>query len=120
MELGRFLVEVRRAKGLGLREAAKAIGCTHQRLQELERGISVRTGNPTRPSMELVGKIARAYGLPSERLLALAGYAIGDTAALSSEERELLTVFGALCVDHRSLALDLLRTMAMRQVVRDE
>lgn len=116
-ELGEFLRGQRGNLGLGLREAAKRIGISHQRLIEIERGTSYSTGKTTLPRREVVKAIATAYGLSEPLLLTLAGYAGADLSTLSVDHREVLMLFDALPADRKLLAIATLR--AFTSVARD-
>lgn len=110
---GSFIRELRETERLSLRQAAKRIGVTHPRLAELEAGITHATGRPTRPTREMVQRIARTYGVAYDTLLDLAGYA-REHSELSDED--------ALMLDHfRSLDLRGKRTaLRMMVVLREE
>jgi len=109
-QFGRKLTELRKQRGWSLRKAALTIGISHMRLGELETGRSRSTGNPTRPTRELVGKIALVYGVPKDYLLEAAGYA-REHPALSDQDALLLDLFHALDTPHRSMALEILRVL---------
>lgn len=111
-ELGEFLRLQRESHGLGLREAAKRIGISHQRLIELERGLSYGTGKATLPRREVVKAIAQAYSLSEALLLTFAGYAGADLSSLSEDHREVLMLFDALPADRKLLAIATLRAFA--------
>lgn len=72
--MGRLLYQLREARQLSQREAARQIGISQARLVSLEHGCDLHTGRPTLPSPELTAEIARVYHYPKERLMLLAGH----------------------------------------------
>ncbi|MNL38773.1 Helix-turn-helix domain protein [compost metagenome] len=111
-DFGKYLKAQRNARGWTLRHAAKQIGTSLSRLSEIERGQSYHTEHATRPSRELVEKIAQAYELSPTLLLTEAGYPVGPTAELSPEAVRMLSLFEALPTERKRLALGILRLMA--------
>lgn len=71
---GALLFQLREARGLSQRAAAKLVGVSNTRLMSLENGKDKNSGRPTLPSPELTVRIAQAYRVPKDRLLMLAGY----------------------------------------------
>lgn len=113
-ELSGFGAQVRAKRemlGWTVRDAAPRLGISRSRLSEIERGQSYSTGNPTRPSRELVEKIAEVYGLPLELLLVLAGYPEEAPLELSPASRDMLVLFERLTPDGQRLALGMLRML---------
>lgn len=90
-DFGRLIYEARLARGWSLRQAAKATGIGHTRLDELEKSQGWHTRMATEPSMEQVVQLARAYEMPVHELFTLAGFE--PLYALDTDEREL---FGAM------------------------
>ena len=109
-QFGKKLAELRKQHGWTLRKAALAIGISHMRLGELEIGRSRSTGNPTRPTRDLVGKIAQVYGVPKDYLLERAGYA-REHPTLTDQDALMLDRFHALDDPHRTMALEILRVL---------
>lgn len=107
---GKFIKQQRLARGLKLREAAKLAGVSHARLSEIERGAGYHTLRPTRPSREVVERLAIAYGLPVGPLIALAGYEANAAATLAPDVQEVITLYQALGPARQRLALAMLRT----------
>lgn len=97
---GEYLNQVRRSKGLSLRQAAKLIGTTHGRVDEIERMTDGHTGKPFVPSYVTVVRIAKAYGLAADDLLSRAGYE--PWIDLNEDEKELLRGFRMLATERRS------------------
>ena len=83
---------LRQERGCSLRDAAKRAGISFTRLGEWERGFDTRSHKPIRPSFDGLFRLARAYGIPSDELLHLAGYDLG----MSADERRLLGGFREL------------------------
>lgn len=110
--LGEYLRLQRESLRLGVREAAKLIGVSHQRLIEIERGQSYATGKATLPRKEVVKAIAAAYHLSEPLLLTLAGYAGADPSALATDHKEVLMLYDALPPERKALALATLRVFA--------
>lgn len=102
-----YLADLRAARGLGLREAARAIGVSHSRLLDFENGIDQHTGRPCTPAMATLFKIASAYGVDVVEVLDRAGYRLPGVPR-SEEERRLLTSFQALPTDKQQKLLALL------------
>ncbi|HEY9723260.1 MAG TPA: helix-turn-helix transcriptional regulator [Oscillatoriaceae cyanobacterium] len=90
-----YLSDLRTARGLGLREAARAIGIAHSRLLDFEAGIDQHTGRPCTPAIATLFKIASAYGIDAIEVLDRAGYRLPGVPR-GEEERRLLTSFQAL------------------------
>jgi len=103
------LGQVRRTKGLSLRQAAKLIGTTHGRVDEMERMVDGHTGKPFVPSYVTVVRVARAYGLLPDELLTRAGYE--PWIELSEAEKELMRGFRELDDTRRDRLLDTLRDL---------
>lgn len=110
-QFGAKLRELRENKEWTLRRAAKAAGITHQRLAELEAGVARGTGKATRPSKDVVGRLARAYDVPKDFLLELAGYA-RERPLISDRDALLLDLFHLLSDGKQRLALGMLRLLA--------
>lgn len=111
-DFGSYLKAQRKARGWTLKEAADRIGTSTSRLAEVERGKSYHTDHATRPSRELVERMAYAYGLPVDILLIEAGYSPSPARDLSQEDNRMLLLFQALPPDRKELALGILRLMA--------
>jgi transcriptional regulator with XRE-family HTH domain len=109
--LGAFLKAERQRRGWTIRQAAEKAGVSHNRLVEVERGAKYSTDRPTAPSRELLERLAEAYSLSGTLLLALAGYDEGETAILSDEAKQLVTLFEALPQGQKLVALDLVRVL---------
>ena len=73
-ELGKYLREARHKKNLSLREAAKRIGMSSSRLQEIEASVSKISGKLTKPKPSTLSMIASTYNLPEPMLLDMSGY----------------------------------------------
>jgi transcriptional regulator with XRE-family HTH domain len=82
------LRKLRRARGLGLREAATLAGINHGYLSQLERG-RIAT-----PSPHMLRKLADVYGEPAAMLMQWAGYLADDP--LTPNQRRLLHIIGDL------------------------
>lgn len=111
-DFGRFIKSRRVDMGLSLREAAKRIQISHNRLAELEKGLSYRTANETRPGRELVLRIAASYALPYEPLMAMAGFDVGEASLLAPDSREVVTLYESLSEVRKGIAIELLRALA--------
>lgn len=57
------LFQLRKQRGMSLREAASAIGISHTYLSALEKGKDPRTGNPIVPSQQVLLSICNVYGI---------------------------------------------------------
>ena len=112
-ELGELLKRLRAERGWSRETAAKAIGISRNRLEELELGVTRGTGRPTRPSRENVVNLAAAYGLPRDFLLIRAGY-VAENPELTEQESYVLTVFRTLDNDQQALAMRLLAAIKVR------
>lgn len=106
---GSYIYDVRRQKGWALREAASRIGIAHSRLDEYEKGHNWHSGKTFKPSYQTVVRIAKAYELPVDELLRLAGHEPG--AELTDEEQALVNNFRALSGEGRTRALAFLQEL---------
>lgn len=113
MSIGEHLKKLRLERGLSAREAAKRIGISYTRLQELESGISRTTGKPTSPSTDLLIKIAKGYHQPIPLLLEMAG--LSPVSQDQHQEAELIKVFRELSPKGRELALALIQTVEAQE-----
>lgn len=95
--VGEYLRSVRLDKGWTLREAAKRVGVAHSRVVEVENMLDARLNRPFTPSLQLLRKFAKGYGLVLSDLLRRAGYDIAEE--LDEDERRLLEVWRALPVE---------------------
>lgn|GEM_PF-2882093 len=111
-DLGSYLKELRQRKGWTLRVAAAEIGISASRLTELEAGRSYRTTHKTRPSPDVVERLAAAYGLDPSHLLAEAGYDVGPLAKLGPQEQRLLSIFAGLSDQRKAIGLQMMRVLA--------
>jgi transcriptional regulator with XRE-family HTH domain len=73
-ELGSAVETKRRDLRRSAREVADAAGISAVYLRVIETGLNPKTGRASRPSPEVVVRLARALGMPPDALLALAGY----------------------------------------------
>lgn len=105
---GQALKELRAQKGWSVQKAAVQIGISRYRLDELERGRSRSTGNPTRASRDTVKSLARVYGVPADHLLDLAGYS-REHPELTDEDALLLDLFHRLNPEERAMILRMLQ-----------
>lgn len=112
-EFGELLQDYRKKRGWSLREAATRFELSHMRLSELERGVSRGTGHATRPSREVVRRIALAFGVPTDFLMEQAGYA-REHPELDERSTLLLDLFGELDDGEKDLALRLMAAIRMR------
>ncbi len=110
-DFGAFIKSKREARNWTLRVAAQHVEISASRLAEIERGVSYHTERPTRPTPDLVERIARAYDVPIDYALAEAGYSPHDGARLAPDAERLVSLFESLDPEHRDLALDFLRLL---------
>jgi HTH-type transcriptional regulator, competence development regulator len=68
MEFGQYVKEIRKTKGLSLREAAKRSGVSHPYLSQLENGKN------DKPSLEIINKLAKGLGVNNGDLILAAGH----------------------------------------------
>jgi transcriptional regulator with XRE-family HTH domain len=97
---GEYVFQVRQSKGWSLREAAKHVGITHSRLDEIEKMIDNRSGKRHMPSYKNVVRLAKAYELPIADLLPRAGYETGQE--LDAYERRLVDAYRNLAEPQRT------------------
>lgn len=112
-EFGELLQAYRKKRGWSLREAATRFELSHMRLAELERGVSRGTGHATRPSREVVRRMALALGVPIDNLLEHAGYA-REKPELDERFMLLLDLFAELSESEKALALRLVAAIRTR------
>lgn len=107
---GSFIRRERERQGLSLDRAAARVGLSKSRLRELESGLSLKTGKPSRPTAENVNDLARGLGLDQDHLAGLAGlgYRVNPDSQLESA---LLAAFRSLPQEHRGLAVRILEAM---------
>lgn len=79
MNLGQFIREQRKGKGLTLREAAKRSGVSHPYLSQLENGKN------DKPSPDILRKLATVLDLSNKELMLVAGYISEEEAKEISE-----------------------------------
>lgn len=111
-DFGNYLKDQRERRKWTLRHAAEQIGTSASRLSEIERGQSYHTGNATKPSRELVERIALAYDLPLQVLLASAGYPESGPREFSDEAKLVAAIFENLSPERKELALGMIRLLA--------
>ena len=113
--LGAKLKELRKARGLTLREAAHRLQVSHGHIRELEVGVDHRTGKPVRPGSALLAKLAEVYGFPVDALLALAGLPVEPVekppvpSEAEVDAREIAGISLKLPSDKRKLLLGIAR-----------
>lgn len=103
---GAFIVGLREARKWSQRHAAREIQVSSMRLAELEKGISRTTGHATRPSPELIARMAAVYEVPTDHLRDLAGYA-REHPDLGADEALLLDRFRTLTATNRTMVLEI-------------
>jgi transcriptional regulator with XRE-family HTH domain len=108
---GKTIRALRHERSFSLRKAAGLVGITHPRLAELEVGRAVSTGKATRPSREVVKRLALAYGEPSDYLLELAGYS-REHPDLTADESRALDLLRLLDDVRRKTAIKVLKALA--------
>jgi transcriptional regulator with XRE-family HTH domain len=107
--VGHYLKQVRLAKGWSLRQAAKAIGIAHSRVDEVERMIDGRSNLPFVPSYMTLVRMAKGYGLSPDEVLLRAGYEPG--IELEPDEWALIRGFRGMPPERRQRLL-----VAMREI----
>lgn len=107
-DFGSYIKGQRKALGWTLRQAAAHIGVSSSRLAEIERGKSYHTDHATRPTRELAERIAQAYDLPMDIVLAEAGFPLRSTPDLTPESTRLLAMFETLPPEKRHIVLGIL------------
>lgn len=117
MSIGEYLKKLRQERNLSAREAAKRIGISYTRLQELEMGISRTTGKATSPTTDLLIKIARGYDQPLSLLLEMAGLA--PVSPDQEQEAELIQIFRTLSDQGRDLSIALIRSVKDQEQKRE-
>ena len=71
-ELGEYIKTNR--GDMSIREAAKAVGLSHTRLGDIEKGVDRRTGKKTNPHPKTLKKIAHGLNLDYIKLMRLSNY----------------------------------------------
>lgn len=84
-KLGRYLKEARRTHNLTLRRVEEETGISNAYLSQLENN------KISRPSPQILHKLANCYQVPYEHLMELAGYPLPTSHI--DEERVLLPAF---------------------------
>lgn len=116
MTLGDYLKSLRLDRNLSAREAARRIGISYTRLQEVESGVSRTTGKPTTPKLDLLIKIAKGYDQPLPLLLEMTGLA--STKVNEQQEAELLQTFRSLSSTGRDLVMSLVRAVENQEKIK--
>jgi transcriptional regulator with XRE-family HTH domain len=109
LALGDYLRELRHDRNLSIREAAKRIGVSFSRLEELESGRSRTTGKPTLPSTDMLIKIARFYEQPLPLLLEMASLA--EVSPDERQEAETVQLLRGMTPKARNLVLSIMRVI---------
>lgn len=78
-----YLRELRKARGLGLREAAARAGLNHGYLSQLERGRIAQ------PAPRMLRKLADIYSEPFDLLMREIGYLDGESPVSLNQARAL-------------------------------
>lgn len=110
---GDYIYRARQERGWPLREAAKRTGIAHSRLDELEKGRDWHSGKQFQPSYAHVISIAKAYGLPLDQLLELAGHEPG--VELSAKEWTLIAEFRGLTEGHQAEVMAFIDSLKGRE-----
>lgn len=86
LRLGERLKRRRKELGITAKDVATSAQITPAYLWMLEAGVNTKTGRPSRPSVDILARLASKLQLPREEIFALAGYetllpspAISDT-----------------------------------------
>jgi transcriptional regulator with XRE-family HTH domain len=111
---GLRLQALRKARGWSLRRASQEAKVSHMRTGELEIGVSRSTSHSTRPSVELVKRLALAYEVPTDNLLELAGYAV-ERPDLARDEVLLVDYYRGLNEENRGMLIALAGCIKQRQ-----
>lgn len=109
-QLGDYIRGLREAKSLSLRKAARIVGVSHSHLAAIEQQRHWLTGKAHRPTYSALVRIAKAYGVPSDCLLTMAGYEPG--AELAVDEAELLREFRKLTQVEQQKLIEIAKEMA--------
>lgn len=112
---GAYLKELRERQGWTVRKAATTIGVSSSRLAEIERGESYRTLRETKPSRDLIVRMAKAYDVSSDVLLELAGYQVNKAMPETTPDaRLMLELYTSLPPDRQELAIQMLKVLGSR------
>ena len=112
---GAYLKELRERQNWTVRKAAAVIGVSPSRLAEIERGESYRTLRETKPSRDLITRMAKAYEVSCDILLELAGYQVNKAMPETTPDaRLMLELYESLPPDHKELAIQMLKVFGSR------
>ena len=75
------LRQLRRERGLSLRNFSDVVGISHAYLNKLEKGEDYRTGKPIAPTIDTLVKISEGLGIPTKKFLNMCGYFEGSLSA---------------------------------------
>lgn len=109
LKLGEYLREQRVKRNLSIRLAARSIGISVSRLEELESGISRTTGKPTFPTTDLLIKIARFFEQPLPLLLEMAG--LTEVSPDERQEAEAIQLLRRMSPKARNLVVTIMRAI---------
>jgi transcriptional regulator with XRE-family HTH domain len=105
-QLGKSLRHLREQRGWSLDYVADICGTSGPNLSKIERG------QPKEYRLELLSKLASAYGLRTYELFALAEQIeLIDVDALASDETDLLRTYRNLTVSQRQVANAVIETL---------
>ena len=82
-QLGNFIEQKRKERGLSLRNFADMCNISHSYLDNLEKGVDVRSGKPVSPTIETLQKLASGLNLSLIDLLKAGGYINSSDNALN-------------------------------------
>lgn len=109
LTIGEYLRETRGQLGLSVRDAGKRLKVSYTRLQEIEAGVSRRTGKATKPGIDFLFKVAKGYNQPLPLLLEMAGLAPKSKDEV--QEAEIIKIIRGLPDQDRDLIVTILRAM---------
>ncbi|GKU24051.1 hypothetical protein CFOLD11_08770 [Clostridium folliculivorans] len=95
------MLKLRRSElNLSLRDAAKLIGISHSYLSTLEKGVDPRNGLPVKPTPETLKLISKAYDVPYDFVMTLAGYYelndSEDSLVIQHDEKDVETLLNKI------------------------
>jgi len=80
-KFGPYLRQLRKQRGLTLKQVEKAARVSNSFLSQVERGVR----NPPRP--DILNRLAAVYGVPVQDLLEAAGFITGNTKERTERDR---------------------------------
>jgi transcriptional regulator with XRE-family HTH domain len=115
VKVGDYLKGVRLDKGWSVRDAAKRLGVSATRLEEVEVGISRTTGKKTIPGLEVLSKAAKGYDVSIGLLMEMSN--MTGMSPDEQQEAEIIGLWRSMTDVNRNMAIAVLCTIKAQEHV---